>query len=249
MILRQDFREAARFVFFASDDPEFPYWTPGGTSFVVNYHSRPYVITCAHVLDKTHRGDEPVITNTRHGNKPVRARRVHRVHDLDGRPLDADMADVAIVAFDDEVSVAEFSDTAYVISETTFGTSERGDKLLVHGALKDPSFITPTEIAPHFATFEFEDVGATSDDPFIREALAKFEDSTLQNLTGLSGSPVFNTSRNRLCGMVVRGGINESGEARIRYVDIFDIAKLLESIRSDEAHVTYDKNVKRLRAR
>lgn len=241
---RQDFSEAARFVFFASDIPEFPFWTPGATAFVVNFQARPYVVTCGHALDQADRNDEPVITNTKFGNTAVRAKRVHRVHDLDGEQLDADMADVVTLAFDDNVAIEAFAGTAYVVDEKTVGTSEHGDDLLVHGALKERSYISETEISPHFATFEFSDAGATSEDPFIREAVAEFRDADFQSLAGLSGSPVFNDTRQQLCGMVVRGGI-AGPICRIRYVDIFDIVKLLESIHSDNARVTYNKTVAR----
>ncbi len=244
LIVRQDVLESARFVFFASDIPEFPFWSPGGTAFVVNYQSRPYVITAAHVLEQTHRGDEPVITNTRWGTTPVRAAKVHRVSALDGGKLDADMSDVAVIAFDDSIGVGAFADTAYIVTEETIGTSDRGDALIVHGTLKAPSYISATEVSPSFASLEFEDVGATSDDPFLREGRAYFDDPALQSLSGLSGSPIYNVTRDRLCGMVVRGGIDD-GNARIRFVDIFDIAKLLESISVDQARVVYDKNVKR----
>ena len=245
-IVRQDFTEAARFVFFASDLPEFPYWTPGGTAFAIDYKARPYVVTCRHVLDKADKGDEPVITDLKFGNTPVRASCVHRVQDLDGGALDADMGDVTVLAFDCSVTVQQFHDTAYVVDENTAGSSEHGDDLLVHGALKAWSFINETEVSPHFSTFEFSDAGATSEDPFIREAVAKFADADFESLAGLSGSPVFNATRRYLCGMVVRGGM-QTGICRIRYVDMFDIVRLLESIHTGDPRVTYTKTVKRQR--
>lgn len=244
LVVRQDFRDAARLVFFASDIPEFPFWTPGGTAFVVNFESRPYLVTCAHVINQAPSGDEPVITNVKFGNEPVRAKAIHRVHDLDGGVLDADMADVVVLSFDMAVSVGAFVDSAYVINADTVGTSERGDALLAHGTLKQRTYIDSTEIVPSYATLEFEDVGATSEDPFIREATATYEDADFTSLSGLSGSPTFNSTRNYLCGMVVRGGMS-AGLARIRYIDMFDIMKLLESVHADNPRITYNKNVKR----
>lgn len=245
VIIRQDILEAARFVFFPTDDPDTPFWSAGGTAFVVNYCSRPYALTCGHVLDKAEPGAEPVITDERFGNRPVRAHRAHRVRDLDGSVLDADMGDVAVIAFEDTTGVDAFEDTAYIINDDTVGTSERGDPLVVCGTLRDASIVEATEIRPLFATLEFDDRGATSDDPFIREAEASFDDPALQNLNGLSGSPVYNVRQRRLCGMVVRGGIS-NGLARIRYVDIFDIIKLLESVRTGQERVVYNKDVLRV---
>ncbi|HRO02467.1 MAG TPA: trypsin-like peptidase domain-containing protein [Terricaulis sp.] len=238
-MIRQDFTEAARFAFFASDYPGIPFWTPGGTAFLVSYRSSPYLVTCAHVLDHGC-GSDLVVTSSKYGNSGVAPCRAHRVHDLDGGQLDMDMSDVAVLAFGDG---ATFGDTAYIVDPETVGTSELDDHLLVHGCLNEHSRISETEITPSFRTFEFSDVGATSNDPFIRQASARYSDADFTSLAGLSGSPVFNQTQTRLCGMVVRGGGGDPWH--IRYVDIFDVMKLLEAVHSDELRITYSKTVKR----
>lgn len=245
LTIRQDFRDAARLVFFATDDADLPFWSPGGTAFVVNYQSRPYVVTCKHILDQAQLGAEPVITDQKFGRTPIKAAFVHGVRDPTGEILDADMGDVAVIDFADEVSAAVFSDTAYLVDEGTIGTSDLGHTLLVHGTLRERCQISQTEISPHFATFEFEDLGATSEDPYIRTAHAKFAAIDLNGLAGLSGSPVFDNRLGSLCGMVVRGGLSADGASRIHYVDFSDILKLIESVRVGELRVSYTKDVKR----
>ena len=67
-IIRQDFRTAARFVFFDTGLQEWQYATHGGTLFVVNYRGRPYGITCRHVL-KDFDWRQLVVTNARVGKQ------------------------------------------------------------------------------------------------------------------------------------------------------------------------------------
>jgi hypothetical protein len=41
--------------------------------------------------------------------------------------------------------------------------------------------------------------------------LAEFKDPEFASVTGISGSPVFDVTANALCGMVVRGGMYQTG--------------------------------------
>jgi hypothetical protein len=50
VIIRQDFRTAARFAFFDTGDERWQYATHGGTMFVMLYKGEPYGLTCRHVL-------------------------------------------------------------------------------------------------------------------------------------------------------------------------------------------------------
>ena len=50
LIIRQDFTEAVRPVFFQTEYEEFLYATHGGTLFLVVFRGRVYGVTCAHVF-------------------------------------------------------------------------------------------------------------------------------------------------------------------------------------------------------
>jgi hypothetical protein len=47
--------------------------------------------------------------------------------------------------------------------------------------------------------------------------------------------------------MIVRGGGGNDRVWHVRYVDIFDIVKLLGSIHGDKPRVTYNKSLRRIR--
>ncbi|MCK9920064.1 hypothetical protein MXD81_64145, partial [Microbacteriaceae bacterium K1510] len=113
----------------------------------------------------------------------------------------------------------------------------------VCGALKEKSRIDPPDITIGYSRLEFGDAGATSD-PFLRLAHAQFLKPEFTTVAGISGSPVFNRTANSLCGMVIRGGMN-GDRCEIRYVDIFDIAHLLEAVNARAPQTYYTKNVSR----
>ncbi|MGA7452190.1 MAG: hypothetical protein WBW73_13195, partial [Rhodoplanes sp.] len=50
LMIRQDFAEAVRPVFFQTESEEFLYATHGGTLFLVVFRGRVYGVTCAHVF-------------------------------------------------------------------------------------------------------------------------------------------------------------------------------------------------------
>ena len=79
--------------------------------------------------------------------------------------------------------------------------------LYVNGVLKEKSDLSGMPISPVFCLLEFSDQGATSTDPILREAYAEFADPEFTEVTGLSGSPTFDATLNRLAGMVVRSAL------------------------------------------
>jgi hypothetical protein len=62
---------------------------------------------------------------------------------------------------------------------------------------------------------------------------------------GLSGAPVFNVSQRALCGMVMRGGMNEN-LCTIWYADMFDIGQLLAAVHEERSEHYYRKNITRI---
>jgi hypothetical protein len=115
------------------------------------------------------------------------------------------------------------------VEDGTVCGSDLGDCLLVHGAVKDLSSIDEKSISAGFAQLEFADMGPSSSDPVLREAIAQFDEPSFRRLTGLSGSPVFNSTKKRLCGVAVRGGLN-ADMAIMRYTEMFDVVEVLTAI-------------------
>jgi hypothetical protein len=245
--VRQDFRTSVRFVMFRTGVEGWEYSTHGGTAFIVNFRGKPFGLTCRHVLRDFYWG-QLAITAAKFGRKGSQFAALKSLaypSDPRGEAVDTDILDLAVVEFGDDVGPAFFTDPAYILDANTVGTSEEGDVLLVSGTLKEKSELSGTSVTPTFCLLEFVDCGAPSTDPSLRQAHAGFADPEFSTITGLSGSPVFNASTNRLAGMVVRGAFNRRA-CTICYVDIFDIMQFLTAVAEGHPRTDYVKTLHRL---
>ena len=247
IIISQDYRDSVRFVFFETDYEEFKYATNGGTAFVISFCGKNYGLTCKHVMN----GFEPdklVITADKSplkGGKIASIKAVCYPNSPTGMAVDTDILDLCVIEFSNDVD-ADFFSGAYILeANTTACTSKYANNLSVAGVLKDKSKIEYEpdvgEIHAGFCFLEFSDTGTYSSDPTLRQAIAKFDQANFGEITGISGSPVYDETANALCGMVVRGGMN-GDNCNLYYLDIFDIIKLLECIHKGEFSAFYYKN-------
>lgn len=249
-IIRQDFRTAVRFVFFDTGNEYWEYATHGGTLFVVLYKGTLYGLTCRHVF-KDFSWRQLIVTDMRHGSQIAEVKSIAYPSHPKDAAIDTDLLDVAVICFGNAVSTAFFKDPAYTIDKKTVATSKFGDTLHVAGALKDISEITEDSIAPRYCLLELSDETLSSDrtlpheDPTLRLARGKFHEPEFANVTGLSGSPVFNVTQRSLCGMAVRGTMNAEG-CIIRYVDMFDIIQLLIAVHERQAETYYKKHITKI---
>ena len=237
--MRQDIKAAVRPVLYQTDWEEWPY-CHGGSLVVVNFDGRCYGLTCRHVI-----GDEganhlfvapsqvPAI-----GMCPASIERVARINDQV-----SEIQDIAVICFSDQIGPEFFGGTAYVIGPGTVGTSDTAHRLKVYGFLSAKTFVDceAKSITGGYCNLQFHDVGETSSDPFIRKALATYAGHNFSNLDGISGAPVFDETKGRLCGMVVRAGLNDLGNATLWYIDIFHIVKLVEAVHAGSSKLDYLK--------
>jgi hypothetical protein len=151
-----------------------------------------------------------------------------------------------VVEFSDDVGIEFFNDQSYLLDRGTVGSSNPGDVLWTCGALKENSSFHEDPIHAEFARLEFIDVGPLLSDITMRKATAKYQGLQFETLTGISGSPVFNSTQKKLCGMVTRGGLTE-GIATIHYLDMEDIFRALEAIENGALATSYEKTVLQLR--
>ena len=245
--IRQDFRTAGRFVFFDTGLEQWQYATHGGTMFLVFYNDKPYGLTCRHVLNDFGLHQLVVTDRRQEGSQIAGLQSVAYPSKPKDAAIDTDVLDVAVIQFSDDVGAEFFKDPAYILDKNTMTTSNIGDTLHVAGTLKDKSEITERTIAPVFCILEMVDQKPASNDPTLRRAIGKFDSSSeIADVTGLSGSPVFNVTQNALCGMVVRGTIN-ADLCTLWYVDLFDIVQLLNAVHEGRAETYYRKEVVPLR--
>src|SRR6516165_2330229 len=208
LIIRQDFAEAVRPVFFQTEQKEFLYATHGGTLFLVVFRGRVYGVTCAHVF-----GDFPhgrlFITQEKRAQKGSMPGHVtglvYPSSPRDGA-VGTDVTDLCLIQFSENTSVDFFS-SPYIIEERTVATSQPGHVLCVSGVLKDKTSIVPPDIDIGYCRLQFQDAGLSGFDPLLRCAEAQFDNPAVTSVTGISGSPVYDQTAHALCGMVMRGGM------------------------------------------
>jgi hypothetical protein len=235
--IQQNIKSCARFVMFRTGHPDFEYATHGGTLFLVNFRNRIIGLTCEHV-----RGDftwnNLAITERRFGQFFAGISAVYRTSQHVEAAVGTDLSDLAVIRFSAYVNPEFFVDPAYTLDEDTCGTSEVGDRIYAYGALKELSQIRDTTIAPVFCELELRDAGHFAGDITLRTAQAQFLRPEFNSVAGMSGSLVFNATRNVLCGMVVRGGLN-GDQCILRYIDIYDIMQMLRAISDGRSETNY----------
>jgi hypothetical protein len=245
--VRQDFRDSVRFAMFRTGVEGWEYSTHGGTAFIVNFRGKPFGLTCRHVLRDFYWGQLAIAAAKfgRKGSQFAVLKSLVYPSDPRGEAVGTDILDVAVVEFADNVRADFFTDPPYIIDTNTWGTSSGGDVLLVNGALKEKSDLSEQPVvAPVFCLLEFRDYDATSPDPLLRDAYAEFHEPHFRSVIGISGSPVYNSTANKLCGMVVRGALN--GRAcRLWYIDISDIMQTLIAIVEGRSETDYTKHLAR----
>jgi hypothetical protein len=242
LVVQQDFSESVRAVFFQTEFEDFLYATHGGTLFLVSFRGRVYALTCKHVF-----GDFPegtlFITQEKQGikgSKPAPVAGAVFPSAPVGEAVGTDVTDICVIQFADDMAPDFFKGGPYIIDENTVGTSKAGHQLLVAGVLKDKTQIIPPDITMGFCLLELRDAGPYPSDPFLRHAEAQFSNPAFDNVTGISGAPVFDQTASVLCGMVVRGGM-VGNHCSIKYIDIFDITKLLEGVSNQAERAFYTK--------
>jgi hypothetical protein len=245
LVVRQDFSDAVRAVFFQTEYDEFLYATHGGTLFIVSFQQRLYGLTCKHVFGDFSPG-RLFITQDKQATKGSMPAPVEGLC-YPSAPRDAavngDVVDLCAIRFADHIASDFFRDSPYIVDDRTVGTSATGHELIVAGVLKDKSRIIPPDITMGFCRLEFRDAGVSTFDPIMRQAEAQFINPGFDSVTGISGSPVFDRTANVLCGMVARGGMDGRGKCKIHYIDSFDILRFLKGIRTGAASTYYTKTL------
>ena len=229
MNILQSLKDACRWVCFETNIEGWEVATHGGTLFIVTYEGVPYGLTARHNLHSFEWGNL-IVTKTRLGDRIAGLREVSYAKSILSDTDGSDLFDVAIVKFSADIDPEYFEGSIYDLDMMPVCESRVDDDLIIYGALTTPSFIGNSEIVATFAELGFVDVGPNSHDQVLREANGQWLNSKVNDLNGLSGCPVFNTTQGGLCGMMVRGGVAEdTGIATSHFVDILYIAHVLHS--------------------
>jgi hypothetical protein len=229
-------------VFFDTGSDGWRYGTHGGTLFLAMYKGRVFGLTCKHVFGDFDFG-QLFVSGERHpqrGAMPARIQGQYCPGEPTGQAQGTDAGDLCAIEFGDEVQSSFFDGTPYLITDEGVGTAQPGHRLLVAGVLKDKTTLIPNNFVAGYCRLEFIDIGRYPSDPFLRQASAAYLTNDFDNLVGISGSPVYNLTAGKLCGMVCRGGMT-GRRANILYFDIFDVVKFLDAAASRSPKTNYTK--------
>jgi hypothetical protein len=244
MTTEQSFEQSVRPVFFETGLEEFFYATHGGTLFLIEYLGRPYAVTCAHVFKDFEPGTLVVGQDqVPKGCKAASIKGRYKPSNPTGAAVDSDVLDIAILDFHDAITPDFFRGSAFIVSDETAGSSEKGHFLQVFGVLKNQTKIEPPDITWAFGHMDFYDRGEANADAVLRVAEGKWIESTIDNITGISGAPVMDRITGKLCGMVARGTVKD-GNAIIYFIDVFDILHFLKSSVVEGGHANYVRPVR-----
>lgn len=238
--------ECVRCAFFETrgleDIPEFPKYTSlGGTVFLLNRNNEVFGVTCGHIK-QGYEWTDLIIADQKFGQKVAGISTIYKPAEPAGWAVESDILDIRVIRFTDDISASFFRDTAYITDAATTGNPADGDDLVVCGSIRDLSEFTTEDISPVYCQLDFRcDGSGSSNDVTLRTAYARYKDPTFDSLVGLSGSPVFNKSANRLCGMVTRAGMRD-GAARIHFIEIEDVIQFITAIQNGSFRTTYTKN-------
>jgi hypothetical protein len=237
-------KEASRFIMFETPYSGYEVATNCGTLFLVELEGTPYGLTARHNLHDFCWSDL-LVTDHRFGTKTAGLRAVHYLQAAIAAAVGSDLSDLAIVCFSDTVTPAFFGGSAFNISQPFLALSDAGDDLLAYGNIAETSHLDNTEIHATFAELGFRDVGPNAADVVLRDAEALWDQSHITNLAGMSGGPVFNLTKGGLTGMMVRGGVTGLNSAKMHYIDIADIVRVLHAVHDNEPMGAYIKVIER----
>ncbi|MCK1553426.1 hypothetical protein IVB11_31360 [Bradyrhizobium sp. 177] len=230
--------KALRAVFFQTDYAEYPHATHGGTLFIVKYDGRPYGVTCNHVFGDFDPNMLHVSARTElsPGQMSAKLQNLGSARNLGGAAEGSDLNDLCVIEFADDLAPDFFGDTAWPIQDKAVGSSETGHDLFAIGLSKEGSQLLPNG---NFARclLPLRDRGATGDS-LVRLATARYGEAGFETITGMSGAPVFNLTKQVLCGMVLRGGF-AAGLCQVRYLDIRHVIHLIHMIHTRTRRAFY----------
>lgn len=236
--------EAIRPVFFQTDLDDFLYATHGGTLFLISFQGCSYALTCRHVFQDFPKG-RLFITQEKQaqkGSKPAPVEGVVYPSSPRDGAVGTDIEDICLVEFAEDIPKDFFKGSEFVIDDGTVATAQEGHELFIPGVLKDKTVFDPPDIRMGYCQLRLRDVKPATSDPILRTAYGEFGNDEIGSVVGVSGAPVFDVTANRLCGMVVRGGM-QGRRCTLQYIDIFDIMRLLEGVGARAKKTYYIKHV------
>jgi len=227
----QGYARCVRPILFQTSFEEWKYATHGGTLFIVQFEERVFGVTCRHVFKDFEPSRLFVAPRTlpEKGDSPAFVERIWYPQNPTGEAKESDILDLAVLTFHESVKPEFFGGQVYVIRDRSVVRARIGDTLEVFGFLKSHTVIDGGRIGWANAHLDLHDGGIVGSDPSLRMAAAEWAPTEIRQLSGISGSPVFNKSANGLSGMVVRGGLS-GNLATIYYLDFVNVAGFIETV-------------------
>lgn len=221
---------------FETDIADFPY-SVLGTTFLVGYEGRPYVLTTRHSLNPENIGPICIFpSDTSHYIIPLKD-----VFFVSRDEASEDFVDLAVIAIDtSRVTQAEVAQATLIDLARASGDWETDSQIaefVILGYPSDHSFVNYDDEMLHTdrVTLHARYVGR-SVIPYLHE-IEISESHTLTTFSGFSGAPVFAWAPHPgvpptpvLCGMAIRGS---STSGRVHFLDL---SVLLDALKVKRTH-------------
>lgn len=233
-------RAATRPLLFDTGNLDFPVASHGGTVFLVEFSQRVYALALQHCF-----GDfswkQMLLAKGIVSGPTAELRSLFKLTKAVDHAVDSDLLDLVAIEFADTFNTNWFDDEPFVLAPEEVEDCSTGTYVYVRGFPAQLSAFAATKADVAAASFVLRVVRDRSSDIALRTATANLPSKLFSNLSGLSGSPVV-SERGKLCGIVVRGGIDAEGDIRIHFVEFSDVLQFLVSAsRPGEWHC-YDKH-------
>ncbi len=236
-------RSATRVALFETGYEDFPTASNGGTLTLVSMGDSVFALTCRHVC----RGFEPLnllIGQNRTSGFFTKAHSFFAIERTIDHAVGSDLDDLVAFWVPKDLGYKWFKEKPLLLSPRLKVPNDLGDKLYAVGNLKNGSTFDGRGGDVSWAELHLFDIGSSPIDVTLRCAQALSSLSTIGSISGISGGPVYNVTKGRLAGIIVRGGTPSQHEVLIHYIDIFDVLQFLVSTRSPNSLHRYRKDIR-----
>lgn len=240
---------SVRFPLFFTGIEDYPFATNVGAVFLVKVGKTPIAILPKHILKTFHLRDLRITSSLTVFNS-VGVEDAYQFNGYKEATRATDIEDILVAFFPEFVTPSDF-ETIFPFEFMDAAPVQDGDEVVTYGFNRDNSILTKEEVRIHQVVVEAIVTPKKSADFTLRECVGTFnlepEGDKLKSVTGLSGSPVFNRRSGLCCGLTTRGGITENGEIILRFVESFDLIRIINAAVSGADFVEYEKINKELK--
>jgi hypothetical protein len=239
--LMQQARRSVRPVLFQTDDPTYRLSTYGGTGFLVHTTTKVYFVTCKHVFHDFE-PEQIVVPKMRNAKGTLCLAPISSLFTIESPIMDAqdsDLLDLAVCCFCAAIGPDFFLEDPIDIRSFTKDEIDVGDELIAFGHPKDRLEINPPTINYNTYQIHFHVGEHSPSDRLLAVGQRDKGVGLVEGLQGMSGSLVYNKTKDCLAGMIMRAGGSAQGPLSFYFLRFLHIAKFVMSLEQKSNKVEY----------